>query len=370
MADEGEVMGYTHKGRKWEYQQSWYLLALFSPWTFWFPLVYTGLRTLQYRWIIWGMFYGLPAFITMKFDPADFGVESFFKRWIFAALVVAAIHTFRARGEFLVRLATAIETREFLMEGARLRRERAMTEMNGDGDPTEGESAAPEPAQAALTRIRAQVQEALEAAPRADPRPTPERNVAAAATPPARRLFDVNLIGERELAMLPGMGPERARQAVALRQTLGSYHSFDHFAEKMGLSDDARERLRPIFIQPPPAHETSDEYTTLADGRRILEINLASAQAIATLPGLNQDLGRRAVALRESDGWFRSTEDFRYRLGLSTQLMVGISPFVSTVRTAATQAGGRDAGRVVDAGSSSATGPAAAAKPSGRIVDL
>lgn len=39
MARADKVMGYTHKGTQWEYQQSWYLLALFSPWTFWFPLV-------------------------------------------------------------------------------------------------------------------------------------------------------------------------------------------------------------------------------------------------------------------------------------------------------------------------------------------
>jgi DNA uptake protein ComE-like DNA-binding protein len=348
MAGNDDVMGYTHRGQRWEYRQSWYMLALFTPWTFWFPLLYTGIRTLQFRWIIWGLFYGLPSFIRMKFDPADFGLEEMFKRWLFTSMVLAAIHAFRARAEFLVRLANYIETRELLMEGARLRREQleadaGSADASQEDRETEGEQVhAHESSHANVT-------------------PAPA---------PIRRLFDVNFIGERELAMLPGMGPERAKQAVAMRQTLGSFNSFDHFAEKMGLSAAARERLRPIFIQPAPAFETNDEYTTLADGRRILEINLASAQAIATLPGLTQDNARRAVALRDADGWYRSTEDFRYRLGLSMDTMVHISEFVSTVRTSGSRPGGKDGGRLVDSGSSSASSEAAAVRPSGRIVDL
>jgi hypothetical protein len=177
--------------------------------------------------------------------------------------------------------------------------------------------------------------------------------------------------------MLPGLGPERAKQAVAMRETLGSFNSFDHFAEKMGISADARERLRPIFIQAAPAVPSIDEYTVLPDGRRILEVNLASAQAIASLPGLNQDIARRAVALRDADGWYRTTEDFRYRLGLSTDVLILFSPFMSTVKTLATPSGGKTGGggntggRVVDASSSSTSASTSAAKTSsGRIVDL
>ena len=349
MAGNDEVMGYTHKGRGWEYEQSWYLLALFTPWTFWFPLLYTGVRTLQFRWIFWGLSYGIPSFLHMKFDPAEFGLEDFYKRWLFTSMALAAIHSFRTRGEFLVRLANYLETREMLMEGARRRRDQvpAETEESADASQEERESAV-EPVHARDSSLT-----------NASPAPAP-----------IRRLFDVNLIGERELAMLPGMGPERARQAVAMRQTLGSFNSFDHFAEKMGFSAAARERLRPIFIQPAPAFETNEEYTTLADGRRILEINLASAEAIATLPGLTQDNARRAVALRDSDGWYRSTEDFRYRLGLSMDTMVHISEFVSTVRTSGSRPGGKDGGRLVDSGSSTASDATVAARPSGRIVDL
>jgi DNA uptake protein ComE-like DNA-binding protein len=347
MADGGS-MGYTHKGTQWEYMQSWYLLALFSPWTFWFPLVYTGLRTLQFRWIIWGLFYGLPVFIKFFFDPADFGVEEFFKKWIFAALVVAAIHTFRARGEFLVRLASDAESHDLLMEGARLIKEGA-------------QQAATDFVEEHLPQRPQQQRQAEE--PRQVSTPVPGR--------PPRRLFDVNRIGERELAMLPGMGPERARQAIAMRESLGAFHSYDHFAEKLGLAVDAIARLRPLFIQPEADSKSNPEYVEAPDGRRILEINLASAQAIATLPGMDFDLARRAVALRETDGPYRSIEDFRYRLGLSPEVMIQISPIVSTVKTPPLATKGvKASGRVIDSSNAIQPDSGLAVKPSGRIVDL
>ena len=385
MARADKVMGYTHKGTQWEYQQSWYLLALFSPWTFWFPLVYTGLRTLQLQWIIWGLFYGLPAFIKFGFDPADFGFEDFFKHWTIASLFVAAIHAFRARGEFLVRLASAFETREILMEGARLRQEQdgqgsADAQVLGETPLAAGSWGGGDSPRVELgRRVESQQplsQQPLSQQPLSQQLPSQQPPASSQTNPPAvaaqqKRLFDVNSIGEQALAMLPGLGPERAKQAVAMRETLGSFNSFDHFAEKMGISADARERLRPIFIQAVPAVPSIDEYTVLPDGRRILEVNLASAQAIASLPGLSQDIARRAVALRDADGWYRTTEDFRYRLGLSTDVLILFSPFMSTVKTLATPSGGKTGGRVVDASSSSTSASTSAAKTSsGRIVDL
>ena len=381
MARADKVMGYTHKGTQWEYQQSWYLLALFSPWTFWFPLVYTGLRTLQLQWIIWGLFYGLPAFIKFGFDPADFGFEDFFKHWTIASLFVAAIHAFRARGEFLVRLASAFETREILMEGARLRQEQdgqgsADAQVLGETPLAAGSWGGGDSPHVELGR-RVESQQPLSQQPPLQQPPASSQTNPPAVAAQQKRLFDVNLIGEQALAMLPGLGPERAKQAVAMRETLGSFNSFDHFAEKMGISADARERLRPIFIQAVPAVPSIDEYTVLPDGRRILEVNLASAQAIASLPGLSQDIARRAVALRDADGWYRTTEDFRYRLGLSTDVLILFSPFMSTVKTQATPSGGKTGGggntggRVVDASSSSISASTSAAKTSsGRIVDL
>jgi len=174
-------------------------------WFYWFPLVYTGLRTLQLRWIAYGLLYGLPVLIQMFFNMADPGVAGFFRKWEIAALVIAAIHSLRARGEYLVRLANNAERHDLPMEGARLLKQ--------------------EVEQSTGIRIE-EIEEQV-------PADAPETATEPAAPKPVRRLFDVNLIGERELAMLPGMGPARAKEATAMRQSLGGFHSFDHFAEKM-----------------------------------------------------------------------------------------------------------------------------------------
>jgi DNA uptake protein ComE-like DNA-binding protein len=308
---KGEAMGYTQRGINWEMRQSWYVLGLLSFWTYWFPMVYTGIRTFRIDWIFWGLVYGTPSFLTMFFiDPVDYDAEGFFRKWMFASLVISAIHCFVTRGEFLVRLASAKDEREELMELARMKRDGV--EM---------------------------VEEGAQAVP----------------APRSRMLLDVNTIGERELAMLPAMGAERARQAIALRTQLGGFRSFDHFAEKMGFAPEARAKLAGLFVQPepepPPLPTASPEYHDTLDGRRVLELNVAGVEGFATLPGLGLELARKAVQLRDADGPYKSAEDFRYRLGLPMDVMNKIMPLVSTHRlqaSALAPQGTKTSRRIVD----------------------
>jgi DNA uptake protein ComE-like DNA-binding protein len=164
-------------------------------------------------------------------------------------------------------------------------------------------------------------------------------------------LFDANTLSERDFALLPDMGPAKARQAVALREQLGGYSSFDQFAEKMGLSALTRSRLRPLFIEPPPPEKAENsEYRQELDGSYVLDINVVSVDALATLPGVNHDLARTVVQLREADGPYTSAEDFRFRLGLTMDQFVPLQGIISTHRIAAVQAEpkSKPRGRIVD----------------------
>lgn len=304
-------MGYTTRGRGWELRQSWYLLFFLTYFLYWVPLVYAGLRVLQFRWVVWGAAYGLPFFLTLLFDPAASGADGFFRRWMFASFVVSMIHAGIARAEFLMRLEGMHVDREDAMQEARVR----VDSLRRDDAPAAGQPAAP--------------------------------------APPARKRFDVNAIGERELAMLPGLGPERAKQALVLREGLGSFRSYGHFAEKMNLAPELRARLRPLFEDPdaaPPAPiaPTDPAMRETPDGRMVLEINLAGADSLAALPGLGDETARRAVQLRDADGPYKSLEDFRYRLGLSMDVFVAIAPLVSTVHSAPPPPGHAPGGRVID----------------------
>lgn len=303
--EPSEIRGYTARGKDWEWRASWFLLFFLTYFLYWVPLVYMGLRVLQFRWVLYGLFYAPPlvllGLVKAMFGghPEAAGLITYLWYSTSAFWVFAFVHTMVARGEFLVRLADAEDERDDL--GARQR--------------ARMEAEYPPPPQA-----------------------------------PQNRLLDLNTATEAELAMLPGMGPETARQAVYLRTQHGGFRSFRHFAEQLQLPPRAADRLRSFFDDDPepPKPPEDPAYRVLLDGRRVLELNWASAEAISALPGMGPEAGRRALALRDSDGPFKSLEDFRFRMGLPMDVMTRISDYASvSMAPRPTQA--RGGGRVVDA---------------------
>jgi DNA uptake protein ComE-like DNA-binding protein len=303
--DPEEVKGYTTRGRRWEWRESWFLLLFLTFFLYWVPLVYMGLRVLQFRWVVYGILYAGPAALLMLMTSSTYAWYSASAFWIFAL-----IHTWVAREEYLMRLAEAHDERD---------------------------------------EMRARVLEKrLEA----------EETLAPARAAP--RKLHWNTASEAELAMLPGLGPQRAKQALALRSQTGGFRSFRHFGEQLQLTEQTLTRLRPLFeaeeeaasrSSSPEIAPTDPAYRVLPDGRRVLELNWASAETLAMLPGLGPELGRRAAALRDADGPFKSLEDFRFRLGLSMDTIVKITPYVAVISMSTKPAGGaatRTGGRIVD----------------------
>lgn len=312
--DPDEVKGVTTRGVGWEMRQLWFLVFFLTFFGYWVPLVYMGLRVLQFRWIVYGLFYAGPvALLGLVIASGGagpggmhFSGGTITRMWqaVGGFWFIAAIHTWNAREEFLMMRAEQEFDREDLAE--RLR---------GRGE-APGESAAP---------------------------------------PEPRRLLNVNRVTETELAMLPGLGPERARQALRLREQMGEFRSFADFAQKLQLPAETGARLRPLFEpdseQVAPAIPKDDPaYRLLPDGSRVLELNWASAEALGALPGLGPEVARRAVALRD-DGPFKSLEDFRYRLSLPMDVIIKIGPYVSVISMSTRPGGGggaRTGGRIVD----------------------
>jgi DNA uptake protein ComE-like DNA-binding protein len=304
-------MGHTSRGVAWETRQSWFMLLFLTVVFYWAPLVYMGLRVLEVRWIVYGLLYGIPgalaAIVWASGGFADVGAASYLRGSAGAFWFFALFHTWSARGEFLIRLAEQHYDQEDLLERSRSRIDAATAE---------GEAAAP-------------------SAP--------------------RRLLDVNRVTEAELALLPGLGPERAKEAMRMREQMGEYRSFADFAVKLQLPAPAIVRLRPLFepdseaVAPAIPHD-DPAYRLLPDGSRVLEINWASAEALGALPGLGPEVARRAVELRK-DGPFKSLEDFRYRLDLPMDVMIKIGPHVSVISSSTRPGGGsapKTGGRIVD----------------------
>ena len=316
-AGSGETMGHTSRGTGWETRQSWFMLLFLTVALYWVPLVYMGLRVLEFRWVIYGLLYALPGALYVLVRASGFVGEGagagldYVGRSVGAFWFFALIHTWNARAEFLILLAERHYDHEDLLERTRSRLDAASTAGEPEGP----------------------------AVPAA-----------------ARRLLDVNRVTETELAMLPGLGPERARQAMRMREDMGDYRSFADFAAKLQLPAAASARLRPMFEpdteEVAPAIAPDDPaYRLLPDGSRVLEINWASAEALGALPGLGPEIARRAVAMRDGDGPFKSLEDFRYRLGLTIDAMIKISPYVSVISMSKRPGGGsttKTGGRIVD----------------------
>jgi DNA uptake protein ComE-like DNA-binding protein len=352
----GERPGQTGRSLKWERMQCWYLLSVLTIWFYWVPFVYTGLRAGHPRWIGWGLAYGVPAFMLWFLHPGALAQQARYAMGL--ALVVCTVHTWRARGEYLERLVDLEEEREALRERTRRRREAALGHHHTEPATRDEEIIHP-PGESIHRRAEPGHSPAQAAPPareyirsHAQPAAPPQETVAAAAPEPRRdQRFDFNRMAERDFALLPDLGMARGRQAVALREQLGGFRSFDHFAEKMGLSAHACERLRPLFIEPPPPEKAENsEYRQEIDGTYVLDINLVSVDALTTLQGISHEIARKIVQLREADGPFKSAEDFRFRLGLDLDQFVPLQGIISTYRTPDNRAeGGRKPrGRIVD----------------------
>ena len=308
-----EEPGYTSRGAAWEWRQSWFLLLFPTVYLYWAPLVYMGLRVARPQWIFYGLAYAAPGLIylfvkAMGAPPeADAMAASlhdsalrYARNATGAFALFSLLHTLAARPEFLVRLES-------------------------DADDTD-EVLAP----------AAVVVEDL---------------------PVQRGRLNPNRLTETELAMLPGFGPELARRALEVRASMGDYRSFADFAHKLKLPEALRQRLEPMFEEDsgavaPAVRRDDPAYRELADGTRVLEVNWASAEALAGLPGLSPALAEAAVAVREADGPYKSLEDFRFRLGLSMDVLIKLNPHLSAVQQAPRPA------------------EAPASRPTGRIVDV
>jgi DNA uptake protein ComE-like DNA-binding protein len=310
--DPDDIKGYTTRGRGWEARQSWFFLLFLTYFLYWVPLVYMGLRVLQFRWVVYGLFYAGPAAslaLLLWLGGMPDGVVRYSWYTTSAFWVFALINTWAAREEFLMRLAEAHDERDDMR-----------------------------------ARVRQKLEETLEGDPEAT-------------VTPARRLLHWNTATETELAMLPGLGPQRAKEALGLRSQVGGFGSFRQFAERLQLSEQTQTRLRPLFVEDEfgktaEIAPSDPAYRVLPDGRRVLELNWASAETLAALPGLGPEVGRRAVALRDGDGPFKSIEDFRFRLNLTMDAIIKITPYVSVISMSTKAAGGsstKTGGRIVDA---------------------
>jgi len=130
-----------------------------------------------------------------------------------------------------------------------------------------------------------------------------------------------------ELERLPGVGPATARRIVMERQRSGGFSGPEDLERVKGIGPGRLRRILPYVIAHSRAYY-EHEGSGRAERRRLtnrvraaaepdadeaprLDLNAASAEELARLPGVGPSIARRILELRKRKGPFRSVEELR-----------------------------------------------------------
>ena len=121
---------------------------------------------------------------------------------------------------------------------------------------------------------------------------------------PGERI-DPNFADETELRRLPGIGPAKAAAIVDDRRARGPFRDLSDLQRVPGIGPTTLTRLAPSLHlapgSPPPG-------VPRATDRDRLDLNRATVEELAALPGIGPELASRIAAFRVEIGGFRSPD--------------------------------------------------------------
>ncbi|QJC50284.1 helix-hairpin-helix domain-containing protein [Paenibacillus albicereus] len=282
-------MHYSSQGFLWRLRQSWWILLAFIPYVYFAGLLYIAIRVRRVRWGVWSAVYALP--LLYIYFIAD-GTLTFFPIFcLIVAWISCIIHTLRARKEFLSRLEDQLLLNGSVQVDLVLRFE----------DEDEPSNEAPY-----------------------------ERGWNSAYDDrPARRT-----------------DPNEFRQA-APGQSFSEPPSL--FREPRTTSGEAVDAIfrRDDSNSVAPASFPSAPSSTASASSRTVELNSATEQELAELPGIGLVLAKKAVQERLACGGFQSFEQFCTATGLKPHIVERIRPLVA-VQAPASKSVPASSGRVID----------------------
>ncbi len=92
---------------------------------------------------------------------------------------------------------------------------------------------------------------------------------------------------------------------------------------------DMLPRIPDLPLDTPKVQEVVSETRVLQHGRRLLDLNQASAGELEALPGIGAVLAQRVIAFRTSVGGFRAVDDLRQVKGIGSKKFDRIKTLVT-----------------------------------------
>lgn len=224
------------KGTVWKVKNSLWILFTFTIIFNWIAFFIIGYKVKHKKWSIYGAIYSIPFILLMvigeRYDMNQWQWDLIGYSLIGGA-ITSIIHAFRIRKEYLYRLE-AIQLRQ-PMEDQKLR---------GKIEAEYG---------VRYNQAPPMIQQQQPAARQDHPKELQQE------TAPASRIveavpiqkespLDLNLATEQALAELPGVGPILAKKAVKERDQIGSFRSFEEFAQLLGLKPHIVEKIKPLVV--------------------------------------------------------------------------------------------------------------------------
>lgn len=315
-------MSVTKKGSAWEWQHSLWILWTFTVALNWVAFLYIGMRAKQPKWTIAGLVYAVPFVLLFALDKPSANSDMFAYAWTWDVValvllgVASILHAFVVRGEYLQGLIVQQE-----QQNEKYAKLKNLIKEEGTG--TGGEATA----NGATAAGRASV---LVAPPMGgSPRSTGESANSAIDLLPSDQT-DSAVSPDAQISPASSSSEAESAELLATEEMKAVAESTPEAQQEASPPPAPRtvsQRVDEFVLHDPVESREEQEPETYSPTASV-DLNIATADEIAGLPGFNLLLGMKAVSIREAQGKFKSIAHFVDVIGLKPHVAERIRPFV------------------------------------------